>query len=113
MPVYLAYPMIPEGAGLVFVALAGLNVFVLLSGYGLAVAIARLALKRRGISGWTGTLLTMPAYWLLMSVAAWYALWQFIAAPFHWNKTEHGLSKLQHRVRKNGDVRAGKRPRGD
>ena len=37
----------------------------------------------------------MPVYWLLMSGAAWLALWQFMTAPFHWNKTEHGLSRLQ------------------
>jgi hypothetical protein len=35
----------------------------------------------------------------MMSFAAWYALWQFIAAPFHWNKTEHGLSSVQRRQR--------------
>ena len=48
--------------------------------------------------GWRGTLATMPLYWMLMSVAAWMALWQFITRPFHWNKTEHGLSSVQ-RVR--------------
>jgi hypothetical protein len=34
----------------------------------------------------------MPAYWLLQSLAAWMALWQFVRAPFHWNKTRHGLA---------------------
>jgi hypothetical protein len=37
----------------------------------------------------------MPLYWMLMSAAAWLALWQFVVAPFHWNKTEHGLSRMQ------------------
>ena len=54
----------------------------------------RRALRRRGIRGWYGTLATLPLYWLLMSAAAWLALWQFAAKPFHWNKTEHGLSHV-------------------
>ena len=59
----------------------------------------RRALRQRHISGWLGALVTMPVYWFMMSAAAWYALWQFMAAPFHWNKTEHGLSALQKRQR--------------
>jgi hypothetical protein len=51
------------------------------------------ALRRYRIFGWWRELMAMPAYWLLMSVAAWLALWQFIVAPFHWNKTVHGLSR--------------------
>jgi hypothetical protein len=57
--------------------------------------LTRQAMRGRGLIGWRGTLATMPLYWFLMSAAAWLALWQFIASPFHWNKTEHGLSRLQ------------------
>jgi hypothetical protein len=53
-----------------------------------------------GIAGWLGPLATMPLYWLLMSAAAWAALWQFLVAPYHWNKTEHGLSNLQRSGRR-------------
>ena len=53
------------------------------------------ALRQRGLKGWWFTIATMPFYWLLMSIAAWMALWQLAFAPFKWNKTEHGLSKLQ------------------
>ncbi|MGB7204258.1 MAG: hypothetical protein WBD37_02155, partial [Anderseniella sp.] len=38
--------------------------------------------------------LTMPVYWLLISAGGWLALWQLITAPFHWNKTKHGISNL-------------------
>lgn len=95
---YLIYPLVPEGGGLVFVLLAGTNLFVLFAGYALGIWLTRRALVRRGIFGWRGTLATMPVYWMLMSAAAWMALWQFLTRPFHWNKTEHGLSSLQ-RVR--------------
>ena len=33
----------------------------------------------------------VPFYWLAMSLAAWVALYQFIAHPHHWAKTKHGL----------------------
>lgn len=33
----------------------------------------------------------VPFYWLMMSIAAWTALWQFLVNPHHWHKTRHGL----------------------
>lgn len=82
-------------AGPVATIVAGLNIAVLISGYAVAMLAGRRAIRRKGIKGWYFTLATMPIYWLLISLAAWAALWQFIVAPFHWNKTEHGLSSFQ------------------
>jgi cellulose synthase/poly-beta-1,6-N-acetylglucosamine synthase-like glycosyltransferase len=92
------YPALPRGTGLSYVMLSGMNLFVLVAGYAVSIMLTRRALRRRGIAGWHGTLATMPLYWMLMSCAGWMALWQFLVRPFHWNKTEHGLSSLQ-RVR--------------
>lgn len=39
--------------------------------------------------------LTVPYYWLLMSIAAYKALWQLLYNPFYWEKTVHGISKHQ------------------
>jgi cellulose synthase/poly-beta-1,6-N-acetylglucosamine synthase-like glycosyltransferase len=89
------HPTLPEQAGPATVAIAGLNLLVFTAGYVLAIVLTREALRQRGIFGWHGTLATMPLYWLLMSAAVWLALWQFISAPFHWNKTQHGLSSFQ------------------
>jgi cellulose synthase/poly-beta-1,6-N-acetylglucosamine synthase-like glycosyltransferase len=75
--------------------LASLNLEVFVLGYGVAMLAGIKALRLRGLKGWSFTIATMPFYWLLISIAAWFALWQFIFAPFKWNKTEHGLSKLQ------------------
>ena len=75
--------------------LAGLNLEVFVLGYGVAMLAGAKALRQRGLKGWWFTIATMPFYWLLMSIAAWMAVWQLIFAPFKWNKTEHGLSKLQ------------------
>jgi hypothetical protein len=72
-----------------------LNLEVFVLGYGVAMLAGAKALSQRGLSGWWFTIATMPIYWLLMSIAAWLALWQFAFAPFKWNKTEHGLSNFQ------------------
>ncbi len=40
--------------------------------------------------------LTVPIYWLLMTVAAYKGLWQLIHNPFFWEKTNHGLSQFKH-----------------
>lgn len=37
--------------------------------------------------------LLMPAYYLLVSLAAWRSLWELALAPDRWNKTEHGLAR--------------------
>lgn len=33
----------------------------------------------------------VPGYWLMMSIAAWKAVWSLIIAPHYWAKTKHGL----------------------
>ena len=33
----------------------------------------------------------VPFYWLMISVASYYALYELIVRPYHWNKTKHGL----------------------
>lgn len=38
--------------------------------------------------------LTMPIYWLMMSIAAYKALWQLIHNPFYWEKTLHGITSF-------------------
>ncbi|MFL5258614.1 MAG: glycosyltransferase [Hyphomicrobiales bacterium] len=86
---------------------AGIGLAVLASGYGVGIATARVASHRAyRRSWWASIIIVMPLYWLLMSAAAWLALWQFIRAPFHWNKTRHGLSGSR-RARKD----ARRRPR--
>ena len=37
--------------------------------------------------------ISVIGYWVLMTIAAYKALWQLIANPFYWEKTQHGLSK--------------------
>jgi hypothetical protein len=48
-------------------------------------------IRRRwwGLLPWIGLL---PAYFVLVSAAAWLGLIELIRAPARWNKTEHGLA---------------------
>jgi cellulose synthase/poly-beta-1,6-N-acetylglucosamine synthase-like glycosyltransferase len=81
------------------VLLAGLNIAVFLLGHGISFYAGHKALRMNRIRGWWLALLTMPAYWILLWIAAVMALWEFAFRPHHWNKTEHGLSAMQRRVR--------------
>ncbi len=83
----------PESLDLALVILAGIHLAVFGAGYAAAMLCALVARRREGAPLSLITILTMPAYWLLMMPAAWLALWQFVFHPFVWNKTRHGVSQ--------------------
>jgi hypothetical protein len=43
-------------------------------------------------------LLLTPLHWLLLSWAAWRALYQLLVSPYEWEKTEHGLARHSRRM---------------
>jgi len=53
-------------------------------------AIAPVKRERFDLTVWA---LTVPLYWILMSIAGWKAVIQLVRCPFHWEKTRHGISK--------------------
>ena len=63
------------------------------AGYIVSGLVAFLGLARRGLLRTAWVLLLLPAHWLLLSLAAWRALYQFTMAPYAWEKTEHGLAR--------------------
>jgi cellulose synthase/poly-beta-1,6-N-acetylglucosamine synthase-like glycosyltransferase len=73
--------------------------FDLSMGYLASMALGVLALRRRGHAGLLMQIPLMPIYWLLISAAAYRALWQFAFARFEWEKTEHGLAARRVRIR--------------
>lgn len=83
-------------------ALLTLNGGVLLVGY----LVSILAGMRASAAHCKGQLvvhaLFIPIYWLLMSLGAYKALWQFMIRPFYWEKTEHGVSRVFTRKRRSG-----------
>lgn len=62
-------------------------------GYLTSAFLAWLGLKRRGLLASARPLIFTPVHWLLLSVAAWRAVWQFAIAPHRWEKTAHGLAR--------------------
>lgn len=64
-----------------------------LAGFAALVLPAALGCIRRGWWDLLWFVPWMPVYFALVSVAAWLALIEFVRAPSHWNKTEHGLSR--------------------
>ncbi len=59
-----------------------------------AVALpALVAMRKRGLRRYGRALLYMPAYYALISLATWVALYELIVRPFHWHKTEHGRAR--------------------
>ena len=71
-----------------------LSLFNLLAGNGFLVYLSMLAPIRRGWLDLIPYSLTAFGYWVLMSTAAYRALWQLFRNPFFWEKTPHGVSRL-------------------
>jgi cellulose synthase/poly-beta-1,6-N-acetylglucosamine synthase-like glycosyltransferase len=73
--------------------------FAFLAGYVVSIALGLFGLARRGLlrSAWALTLVVL--HWLLLSVAAWRALFHLACDPYGWEKTAHGLGKSSRRAR--------------
>lgn len=78
------------------VMLFAAQTIVLMSGYCVMMLIAWRACRRRHLDGITWSILSMPFYWLLLSIAGWFAVWQLLIAPFYWEKTQHGAAVRAH-----------------
>jgi len=65
----------------------------LIAGYLTSATLGLIGLKRRKLLRHGFVLLLMPLHWLLLSAAAWRALWQLFGDPFRWEKTAHGLAR--------------------
>jgi cellulose synthase/poly-beta-1,6-N-acetylglucosamine synthase-like glycosyltransferase len=76
-PPWLMYPSI-------LALILGNTILIYLS------AIAPVERERFDLTVWA---LTVPLYWILMSIAGWKAVIQLVRCPFHWEKTRHGISK--------------------
>ncbi len=61
---------------------------LLLGGYGSALLVAIIGLRRQGQQP-SLALLALPLHWLGLSLAAWLAVLELWRRPFHWNKTAH------------------------
>lgn len=71
----------------------GFAIVNLLLGNGLLIYLMMIAPVRRNWGDLAPWGLTVIGYWVLMTIASYKALWQLVANPFYWEKTQHGLSK--------------------
>lgn len=83
----------------------------LLAGYASTVALDLIGLQRRGLLAHGWVLLLTPLYWILLSLAAWRALFQLLFAPQLWEKTDHGLAKSSRLARVFSDAIPRDKPR--
>lgn len=70
-----------------------MNLFNLLAGNGAFIYLSMIAPIRRGWLELVPYSLMVPAYWVLISIAAYRGLWQLLRNPHFWEKTQHGVSK--------------------
>jgi cellulose synthase/poly-beta-1,6-N-acetylglucosamine synthase-like glycosyltransferase len=63
------------------------------SGYIASIVPSVIGLSRRHLLRSAWVLALVPVHWLLLSFAAWRALYQLIRDPHRWEKTDHGLAK--------------------
>ncbi|MDP2409723.1 MAG: glycosyltransferase family 2 protein [Pseudolabrys sp.] len=73
----------------------GANIVI---GYLTSALLGWIGLSRRGLTSTAWVLVLTPVHWLLLSLAAWRALFQLITAPHAWEKTEHGLARTSRRA---------------
>lgn len=79
----------------------GLGLFLFLTNIALVAAHA-LGCVKRGFFRLLPFSLLMPLYWILISIAAWKGVLQFIRKPFYWEKTRHGLASVPQQTGKGG-----------
>jgi cellulose synthase/poly-beta-1,6-N-acetylglucosamine synthase-like glycosyltransferase len=77
---------------------AGVYVTTLTTGYGLSALLGFIGLSRRRLLGSAWYLIFLPLYWLLLSAAAWRAVFQLVHSPYRWEKTAHGLARTSRRI---------------
>lgn len=59
------------------------------AGYGAFLALGAQTLLKPERDGFWKVVLWTPAYWLLLSLAAWWAMVELYLRPHHWHKTPH------------------------
>jgi cellulose synthase/poly-beta-1,6-N-acetylglucosamine synthase-like glycosyltransferase len=103
-PIFLAHALYemalaaPDNQGLAAALVAGFHATTLVAGFLASAFVGWLGLARRGLaaSGWV--LVLIPLHWLLLSLAAWRAVYQLLRDPYGWEKTEHGLALTSRRL---------------
>jgi cellulose synthase/poly-beta-1,6-N-acetylglucosamine synthase-like glycosyltransferase len=78
------------GAEVIATPVHQFSVLILFAAALVTVALALTVVARCGARHLMGHALILPFYWLPISCAAYFALWELARAPFYWAKTPHG-----------------------
>ncbi|GAB3928275.1 glycosyltransferase family 2 protein [Mucilaginibacter myungsuensis] len=73
-----------------------ISIFNLMVGNILMIYVNMMAVFKRRYYELILFAIANPIYWLMHSAAAYKGLWQLIVNPFYWEKTNHGLSKVNN-----------------
>ncbi len=73
-----------------------ISIFNLMVGNILMIYVNMMAVFKRRFYELILYAIANPIYWLMHSVAAYKGLYQLIVKPFYWEKTNHGLSKVNN-----------------
>jgi hypothetical protein len=72
-----------------YAAILLLDITNIVCGYLSFLALGWRSMSKRERRGFPGLVLLTPLYWMLLSAAAWNAVWQLWKRPHHWSKTAH------------------------
>ena len=79
-------------------AIWAVAIFNIIAAYFGTVIATIIAAIRQGKTGLVVGAFAMPLYWLLISLAAYRALYQLMTAPHRWEKTEHTPRTVRFRA---------------
>ncbi|MHA6287315.1 glycosyltransferase family 2 protein [Maricaulis sp. CAU 1757] len=77
------------------VGIAPLVCGLVLVGYFAGALCAVNGMRRANLAWAWSSILTLPLYWALHTIPAWRAIFELARRPFHWEKTRHGISRVQ------------------
>jgi glycosyltransferase XagB len=80
-------------SGLYLLPIQGICLFNLIVGNSAYLTLYVVAVVKKKRYHTLPLALTMPAYWIMISIAAWRGLIQLVTKPFYWEKTVHGVTK--------------------
>jgi cellulose synthase/poly-beta-1,6-N-acetylglucosamine synthase-like glycosyltransferase len=92
--VMAAYSMFTLDPAHMAVTITSLSLFLM--GYICAIAMGFACVQTYSFKNKMIIALTLPAYWLLLSAAAWRAVYQLVLKPHHWEKTPHRPALSRH-----------------
>ncbi|MFO1102569.1 MAG: glycosyltransferase [Methylocystis sp.] len=74
------------------IALSTLWCFLAFAGAAALVCPLAIGMRRRNLTRFRPALIYLPLWLAMLSLAAWRAIYELWRRPFHWEKTEHGLT---------------------